>query len=229
MFIGLIHTNERTIKVVTITILLKLLLTGFVAKSLQAKQKTTAFFLPIIKNPKKRELNKNEISWQLQPQMPTKVWHGKLENTSNTINFNYTSPSSPQHEYDGIKTVNLNKKESLAKPIEHNNIEEKIINTFIQRIHNPIPLHVELKNRASGREKSRIITIISSFPISKPKCQDLAMAIRKNIAPDAIIKFRTKDNPIREIELRDRGYKISGNLNNYIIEIVRKAKTTVNY
>lgn len=230
MFIGLIQTTDRTIKLVTITVLLKLLLPSFVTKSLQAKQKTTAFFLPVIKNSEKRELSKNEISWQLQQQMPTRIWTEQSKTIATVTNLDYGFDLLPQNIYssveDNFEDINLDNQESSAKSVQPD-LEAKIIDTFIQRIYNPIPLHIELKNKAASMGRSRIITIISSFPISKQKCQDLAMAIRKNIAPKATIEFKTKDNSIREIELRDRGYKILGNLNNYIIEIVGKAKTPI--
>lgn len=226
MSISLIKTTNQTIKVVTLTILIKLFFPGFVMKNLQAKQKMTAFFLPVIKNQKKRELDKNEILWRFQQQLPTKIWMNKL-GTAITTNSNYRS-DLPQDNNSVVQKNNSNKTNSLATSIELS-IEEKIVNTFIQRIHNPIPLHIELKNKASSIGKGRIITVISSFPISQQKCQDLAIAIRENIASKAIIEFKTKDDPIRKIELCDRGYKISGNLNNYIIEVVRKVKMPVNH
>ena len=66
---------------------------------------------------------------------------------------------------------------------------------------------------------NHLITIYSGFTISQEQGDRLIATIREQIAANAEIQFETDEDLICGIELRDRGYKISWNLENYLTAI----------
>ena len=99
------------------------------------------------------------------------------------------------------------------------NLEEQIIETFIDRLYNLDELQKETISTSPPPNPPHIITIRSSFIISNEKREPLIAAIREQIATNAEVQFETLEDFICGIELRDRGYKISWNLEHYLTEL----------
>ena len=98
-------------------------------------------------------------------------------------------------------------------------LEEEIIETFIERLYHLNPLQTEIIYTTAIPYPQHIITIHSSFEISQEKKERLITAIREQISAKAEVQFEIKEDIICGIELRDRGYKISWNLEHYLTEL----------
>lgn len=99
------------------------------------------------------------------------------------------------------------------------NLEAEIIDTFIERLYNLNSLQSEIISTAPIPEEQHLITIRSSFTIENEQKNRLVKAIREQITAEAEVKFEIDPNFICGIELRDRGYKISWNLEHYLTEL----------
>ena len=99
------------------------------------------------------------------------------------------------------------------------NLEAQIIETFIDRLYNLDKLQAEKISNAPIPNPHHVILIHSSFVISEEKREHLITAIREQISTNAEVEFEIKEELICGIELRDRGYKISWNLDNYLTEL----------
>ena len=215
MIANLLKTTNRTVQIISLTILVKIFSYKLNITKTHFLQKSIANFL--LNSPNKQRQITNIKSWllNLQEDIPTKIWIRKEDTFTSILGENCTS-NFKQYEYKSIQCdyspINRFLLESLTF------VEQEIIDTFIQRINNPTSLHVELINNAS-RSKERTITVVSSFAISKYKSKQLIIAIREKIAASGKIKFQIKSNITNKIELRDWGYKISWNLKHYITEL----------
>ncbi|MGK7951235.1 MAG: ATP F0F1 synthase subunit beta [Xenococcaceae cyanobacterium] len=99
------------------------------------------------------------------------------------------------------------------------NLEAQIIETFIARLYNLDELQAKTIATAPIPNPRHIITIYSAFTISEEKRDRLIAAIREQIAANAEVQFEIEKDLICGLELRDRGYKISWNLENYLTAI----------
>ncbi len=99
------------------------------------------------------------------------------------------------------------------------NLEEQIIETFIDRLYNLNLLQTEIIYTTPIPYPRHIIIVCSSFAIAEAKRQRLTAVIREQISAKAEVQFETKENLPCGIELRDRGYKISWNLDRYLTEL----------
>lgn len=136
-------------------------------------------------------------------------------------NFNSTqnlAESSPEISNRLTKRITV-KSKNILLDLAQVNFEEKIIETFIDRLSHPNLLQKELINTSSISDPRHIITILSSFVISENKRENLITAIREQIDVNAKIQFETRTENISGIELRDRGYKISWDLKHYLTEL----------
>jgi|GEM_PF-2825172 len=217
MIINPLKTTSKAVQIISLTVLLKLFSYELNIKKAQSQQKLITSFLSIYENYKIRIASTRNLLVDSQQDIPTKVWIrdenefiGMFQKTQ-TIKLERCKCQNVEYDYS-VRTKILSK--SLK-----NNFEEEIINTFVQRINRPTPLHVELINSASKLDGERTITIVSSFPISKQKSKYLITAIREKIADRATIKFQIRKFVTNKIELRDRGYKIYWNLEHYVTEL----------
>ena len=92
------------------------------------------------------------------------------------------------------------------------NLEAEIIDTFIERLYNLNSLQSEIISSSPIPIGQHIIAIRSAFAIEDQQKNRLIAAIREQIAAEAEVEFEIDNNFICGIELRDRGYKISWNL-----------------
>ncbi|VEP14546.1 ATP synthase subunit b 2 [Hyella patelloides LEGE 07179] len=99
------------------------------------------------------------------------------------------------------------------------NLETQIIETFIDRLYNLDELQKNTINTAPVPNPRHIINICSSFTIPEEKKERVITAIREQIAANAEVQFEIVTDFICGIELRDRGYKISWNLEHYLTEL----------
>lgn len=109
--------------------------------------------------------------------------------------------------------------------------ESKIINLFIYRLSNLNELQQELI-KAASHEPNRVLSIYSSFFIQKKQKRQLLKVIKEKLNTDAQVEFQIMKTSNLEIELRDRGYKISSNLDYCITELgtqVEDQAATENY
>lgn len=104
------------------------------------------------------------------------------------------------------------------------NLEEEIIETFIERLHHLNALQTEIIYSMPIPYPQHIVYVRSSFKISPEKRESLIAAIQEQISAKAEVQFEISDNFICGLELRDRGYKISWNLQHYLTEL--ETKTT---
>lgn len=99
------------------------------------------------------------------------------------------------------------------------NLEEQVVETLINRLYNLDDSQLNAIRARPVPNPHPLVTISSSFVISDEKKEHLTTAIHKQITTDAKVKFEIDKELICGIELRDRGYKISWNVNNYLKEL----------
>ena len=96
--------------------------------------------------------------------------------------------------------------------------EQKMVNAFIARLNSFNSLQQEL-NKGASRYVNRMIDIYSSFEMSEQQKQQFIATVQIKINPTARLNFQVSQRFDRGIELCDRGYRIFGNLDHYIIEL----------
>ena len=134
-------------------------------------------------------------------------------------NFNQDRQKLARELRDRLsKQVVLTARKALSD-LANVNLEEQIIEKFIDRLYNLDELQTETIPTAPLPNPSHIITIRSSFVISDEQRDRLIVAIQEQIADNAEVQFETVEDFICGIELRDRGYKISWNLEHYLTEL----------
>ena len=99
------------------------------------------------------------------------------------------------------------------------NLETQIIDTFIDRLYDLDELQAEKISTPPIPNPRHIILVRSSFTIPDEQSDRLIAAIREKIANNAEVEFEIVEDVICGIELRDRGYKISWNLEHYLTEL----------
>ena len=99
------------------------------------------------------------------------------------------------------------------------NLEAQIIETFIARLYNLDDSQLKTIRATPIPNLDRVITIRSSFVIDDDRKARLISTIREQIATNAQVQFETREDLICGIELRDRGNKISWNLQHYLTEL----------
>lgn len=98
-------------------------------------------------------------------------------------------------------------------------LEQEIIRTFIDRLYHLTPLQTEIIQTTPIPNPHHIITIFSSFVVPDAEKEQLITAIHEQISAQAEVQFEINQDFICGIELRDRGYKISWNLDHYLTEL----------
>ena len=88
--------------------------------------------------------------------------------------------------------------------------------TLINRLYNLDDSQLNAIRAAPVANPRHEIYVYSSFTVSDSQKEHLTTAIGEQIAADAEVKFELKPDLICGIELRDRGYKISWNVENYL-------------
>ena len=116
------------------------------------------------------------------------------------------------------KQVAVTTRKALAD-LANANLETQIIDTFIDRLDNLDELQKNTISTAPVPNPNHIIKVCSSFTIPEEKKERVITSIRSQIAPNAEVQFETVEDFICGLELRDRGYKISWNLEHYLTEL----------
>ena len=209
--------TNKTAQIIFLTVMLKLFSYELNLKKLLSTKKLINSFLVDNDNCQKRIASAENLRSNLQQETPTKIWIRK-ENIFKSVFKTSSILNLEQLEYQNIEGESLSKTGFTSKSLIAS-FEEEMIDSFIEHISSPTPLHGELINNATKLYKKRTITIISSFPISKQKRQYLITILREKVATTAKIKFQIKKYIIDKIELHDRGYMISWDSHNYITEL----------
>ena len=217
MVINPLKTTNKAARIVLLAVLLKLFSYELNIKKTQSQQQFINSLLSTHDKSKSIIANTKNLLANSQQEIPTKVWIrdenelvGVLQRKC-VIKLEQCERQNVEYDYS-LKTI------FSSKPLKYN-FEAEIIDTFVQRINCPTPLHIELINNASKLDRERTIVIISSFPISKQKSNYLISAIRGRIADSAKIKFQIRKSITNKIELCDLGYRISWNLKHYITDL----------
>lgn len=95
-------------------------------------------------------------------------------------------------------------------------LEGQIVERLIDRLYNLDDRQLKAIRTAPLSNPRHVITIRSSFTIPEAKRERLISAIHQQIVTEAEVKFEIKEDLICGIELRDRGYKISWNIEHYL-------------
>ncbi len=101
-------------------------------------------------------------------------------------------------------------------------LERQIVEMFIERLYNLDDTQLKAIRITPITDLRHIITIRSSFIISDEQKGRLTAAVREQITAEAEVLFEIEEDLICGIELRDRGYKISWNLEHYLTELDTK-------
>lgn len=107
-------------------------------------------------------------------------------------------------------------------------LETEIIATFIERLYHLNSLQTQTIHSLPIPEQQHLITIRSSFTITEEPKARLIEAIREQISAKAEVKFELNPDLICGIELRDRGYKISWNIQHYLTELETATSKVLN-
>ncbi len=114
--------------------------------------------------------------------------------------------------------VVLTARKALAD-LANANLEAQIIQTFIDRLYNLDQLQPETIPTAPSSNPYHVISIRSSFTIPGEQRERLIAAIQEQIATNAEVQFETVEDFICGLELRDRDYKITWNIEHYLKEL----------
>jgi F-type H+-transporting ATPase subunit b len=162
----------------------------------------------------KQEVEQEKLILRQQAQTEVDVvrsqWYETLERDRDKFARNLQNSLSQQ--------VTLTTRKALSD-LANANLEAQIIETFIDRLYNLDRLQTETIRTAPIPNLHHIITIRSSFVIPDEKRDRLIVAIQEQIADNIEVQFETVEDFICGIELRDRGYKISWNINRYLTEL----------
>lgn len=211
----------QSIKITVLMTLLKVLSYKIIAETQEIRTPENKHQLVVKKDEKhlNSSIHRAKLAEKISTQiviLKTNVVHSQWQDNFNlNQNLPESSPKILNHPTDKITL----KSKKFLLDVAQTNFEEKIIETFIDRLYHPSLLQTELINTRPIDYQKHIITILSSFIISEKQREDLAIAIQEKIAIDAKIKFETRAELFYGIQLCDRGYKISWNLKHYLIEL----------
>lgn len=93
-------------------------------------------------------------------------------------------------------------------------LEAQIVETFIDRLRQLDASQLQMLHASPELTHEAIVR--TTFPLTPEARDRLIATIRKQITDGVEVKFETVSEPICGIELRDRGYKISWNLAQYL-------------
>lgn len=110
--------------------------------------------------------------------------------------------------------------------LANTSLEEQIVETFIEQLHHLDDEQLQAM-RVSPLDSVHEVIVRSTFALSLAKQDQLVEAIRAQIAP-AEVKFETGSEPMCGIELRDRGYKIAWNLEQYLNQLEAETERALN-
>ena len=117
-----------------------------------------------------------------------------------------------------VHQVTLATRKVLAD-LANADLEARIVEMSIERLYNLDDSQLQAIRNAPFSSSRHIITIRSSFSIPDEKRDRLIAAIHQQIATNAEIQFEIAEDLICGMELRDRGYKISWHLEQYLSEL----------
>ena len=98
-------------------------------------------------------------------------------------------------------------------------LEAQIVETFIDRLHHLDASQLEMMRFSSSRDRKREVAIRTVFAVAPETRSRLARAIEEQIGTEVEVAFETREEAICGIELRDRDYKLSWNLEHYLQEL----------
>ena len=180
---------------------------------LQKQQKLEAQkqeWLDIAKQEVSRE--KEQLTQQAQAEVTLvrSQWYQTLEQDQQKFRYELRDRLSQQ--------VALTARKALSD-LANVNLEAQIIETFIDRLDKLDQLQTETVRNAPIPSSRHVISIRSSWTIADEQRDRLITVIREQISVNAEVQFATTDDFICGIELRDRGYKISWNLEHYLTDL----------
>ncbi|ELS00775.1 F0F1-type ATP synthase, beta subunit [Xenococcus sp. PCC 7305] len=158
------------------------------------------------------ELEKEQLTQQAQAEVERfrSQWYRTLEQDQHKFARELRDRLSQQ--------VAVTTRKALSD-LANANLEIQIIDTFIDQLNDLNDAQLKTIRVAPIPNPHHIITICSSFVIPDHKKEQLLNVIQKQIAANAEVEFETVEDLLCGIELRDRGYKISWNLEHYLTEI----------
>lgn len=102
-------------------------------------------------------------------------------------------------------------------------LELRLVSLFVYRLNNLTYLQQELAQTAS-HQPNRIISISSSFTMSKEQKLKILKIIGEKLSTDVQVEFKTMIGSNIGIELCDHGYRIFSNIDTCITEIESKTE-----
>ena len=177
--------------------------------------------LEIIQNPHNHLSELTNQDWQgfsdkslLESEIPTQITISK----NNIVQYQWDREVIAKPQLAERQLSNYtNRSETLLQAAKVS-FEQRTVDAFIARLSNPNSLQKELSKDASHCV-NRTINICSSFEMSEQQKQRFITTIQATIDRTALVDFGVSQKFDYGIELRDRGYKIFGNLDYHITEL----------
>ena len=177
--------------------------------------------LEIIQNSHNHLLELTNQDWQgfsdkslLESEIPTQITISR----NNIVQYQWDREVTAKQKLADYQSTNYtNRSETLLQAAKVS-FEQRTVNAFIARLSNLNSLQEELSKGASHCA-NRTIDICSSFEMSEQQKQQFITTIQATINRTARVNFTVSQEFDYGIELRDRGYKIFGNLYYHITEL----------
>ena len=181
--------------------------------------------LEIIQNSHNHLLELTNQDWQgfsdkslLESEIPTQITISR----NNIVQYQWDREVTAKQKLAERQLDNYtNRSETLLQAAKVS-FEQRTVNAFIARLSNLNSLQEELSKGAS-HYANRTIDICSSFEMSEQQKQQFITTIQATINRTARVNFTVSQEFDYGIELRDRGYKIFGNLYYHITELETQA------
>lgn len=107
----------------------------------------------------------------------------------------------------------------ILSDLANADLEGQIVEMLIDRLYSLDDTQLKAIRTVPLSNPRYVVTIRSSFTIHDAKRKRLTSVIKQQIATEAEVQFEIAEDLICGIELRDRGYKISWNLEHYLTEL----------
>ena len=174
-----------------------------------------------IQNNHKHSLELTYQDWQdfsnrslLESDIPTQITVSK----NNIVQHRWEQKVAAKFQQADYQFCNYENRSKTLLKVAKESFEQRTVNAFIARLSNFNSLQQELSKNASNYVE-RTINICSSFKMSEQQQKQFVTTIRDIIDRNVKVNFTVSQKLNDGIELRDRGYKIFGNLKYYITEL----------
>ena len=174
----------------------------------------------VIQNNHKHSLELTYQNWQdasnkslLESDIPTQITVSKNNIVQDRWSQKVAEPQQVDYQFSNYE----NRSRTLLEAAKES-FEQRTVNAFIARLSNLNSLQQELSKNASNCV-DRTINICSSFKMSEQQQEQFVTTIQDTIDRNVRVNFTISQKLNDGIELRDRGYKIFGNLKYYMTEL----------